>query len=113
MQASAQRSQLPTPSSSFSAADRDKPLDIARLLDPFEQLEREFGWESTGAIRPPSAFCSLADIEEGGESEGDRVRDSEAGQDKVRDISEVVVQPGHDDSGVCFEEETTEEQGSR
>ena len=41
----------------------------ARLLDPFEQLERE--WEAPArdsvaqaAIRPPSAFCSLTDIQE-------------------------------------------------
>ena len=75
-----------TPHHSFSGADRSKPIDIAKMLDPFEQLEREFGWEGGVTIRPPSAFCSLADIQE---DESD-----ETVSDKVR-VSSL------DDSGVC------------
>ena len=88
------QSKLNTPHSSFSAADRSKPttIDLAKLLDPFEQLEREFGWEGGLTIRPPSAFCSLADIQEDtdekvGEEEGVT---EEGGSDKVRYISEVT-----------------------
>ena len=29
---------------------------VAKLLDPFEQLEREFNWDNVEAIKPPSAF---------------------------------------------------------
>lgn len=51
---------------------------MARLLDPFEQLERE--WEAAprelAAIRPPSAFCSLTDIQE---------------EERVREVGEVEV----------------------
>ena len=75
-----------TPHHSFTGADRTKPIDIAKMLDPFEQLEREFGWEGGVTIRPPSAFCSLADIQE---DESD-----ETVSDKVR-VSSL------DDSGVC------------
>lgn len=31
---------------------------VAKLLDPFEQLEREFNWDNVAAIKPPSAFSS-------------------------------------------------------
>ena len=48
-----------TPAHSFSGADRTRPIDIAEMLDPFEALEREFGWEGGVTIRPPSAVsCS-------------------------------------------------------
>ena len=49
--------------SSFSSQDRTKPFDLAKLLDPFEQLEREFNWEDV-TLKPPSAFCSLVDVRE-------------------------------------------------
>ena len=92
-------SSLPTPAStphsSFSRADRPPGLgfggsstpliDLATLLDPFEQLERE--WETTpgvqippsaaATIRPPSAFCSLTDIQE---------------EERVREVEEVEVE---------------------
>ena len=90
-------SSLPTPTStphsSFSRADRpgvgfvgSTPLiDLATLLDPFEQLERE--WETSpgvhmpasaaATIRPPSAFCSLTDIQE---------------EERVREVEEVEVE---------------------
>ncbi len=60
----------------------------AMLLGPFEQLEREFGWEGgTPAvpIRPPSAFCSLADIQD------DLVNEDAAGLNDsgVCDLQEV------------------------
>ena len=29
---------------------------VAKLLDPFEQLEREFHWDEVAAIKPPPAF---------------------------------------------------------
>ena len=35
---------------------------MAKLLDPFEQLEREFNWEDVTTLKPPSAFCSLVDV---------------------------------------------------
>ena len=31
---------------------------VAKLLDPFEQLEREFNWDNVAAIKPPTAFSS-------------------------------------------------------
>ena len=117
------QSKLNTPHSSFSAADRSKPttIDLAKLLDPFEQLEREFGWEGGLTIRPPSAFCSLADIQEDTNEkfvDEDGINDSCS--DKVREISEVieesvhnnlsdVVNDGasHDDSGVCDVNDTS------
>ena len=93
-------SSLPTPAStphsSFSRADRPPPpgvgfagstplIDLATLLDPFEQLERE--WETSpgvqippsaaATIRPPSAFCSLTDIQE---------------EERVREVEEVEVE---------------------
>ena len=92
-------SSLPTPSStphsSFSRADRQQApgfegstplIDLATLLDPFEQLERE--WETSPGnvqippsaaptIRPPSAFCSLTDIQE---------------EERVREVEEVEVE---------------------
>ncbi len=78
-----------TPASSFTPYDKSKPVhfpgnvpeidlaalepkesgkqtnptadfDLAKVLDPFEQLEREFNWGNI-AIRPPSAFGSIAD----------------------------------------------------
>ena len=86
-----------TPHSSFSRADRQAPppavgfagstplIDLATLLDPFEQLERE--WETSPGvqippsaaptIRPPSAFCSLTDIQE---------------EERVREVEEVEVE---------------------
>ena len=120
------QSKLNTPHSSFSAADRNKPttIDLAKLLDPFEQLEREFGWEGGLTIRPPSAFCSLADIQEDtdekvGEELGEEVTDDGC-SDKVREISEVIEGSvrdnvsddvndvtGHDDSGVCDVNDTS------
>ena len=74
-----------TPHHSFTGADRSKPIDIAKMLDPFEQLEREFGWEGGVTIRPPSAFCSLADIQE----------------DSDETVSDKVRVNSLDDSGVC------------
>lgn len=59
------RSGLTSIRSSFSIADfkaRGGVLDLARLLDPFEKLEREFV-NSTGPepiFRPPSAFGSIS-----------------------------------------------------
>ena len=70
-----------TPSSSFSRHDRlQKPpfsqgqllgsFDLAKLLDPFEQLEREFNWKQKEAaaaaltIKPPSEFGSLYSADE-------------------------------------------------
>ena len=117
------QSKLNTPHSSFSAADRSKPttIDLAKLLDPFEQLEREFGWEGGLTIRPPSAFCSLADIQEDTDEkvvDEDGINDSLS--DKVREISEVIEGSGHDnfsdvvndsashdDSGVCDVNDTS------
>ena len=57
------QSKRTTPQSSFSSHDRTKPFDLAKLLDPFEQLEREFNWEDV-TLKPPSAFCSLVDVRE-------------------------------------------------
>jgi hypothetical protein len=34
---------------------------LAKLLDPFEKLEREFNWEEVTPLRPPSAFGLLND----------------------------------------------------
>jgi hypothetical protein len=89
------------------------------LLGPFEQLEREFGWEGGPAavpIRPPSAFCSLADIQEDGEKAADD-DDDDVISDECNDvaISESVEDEfsasdlvngevgcgGLNDSGVC------------
>ena len=59
------QSKRTTPRSSFSSHDRTKPqqsFDLAKLLDPFEQLEREFNWEDVTTLKPPSAFCSLVDV---------------------------------------------------
>ena len=39
-------------------------FDLAKLLDPFEQLEREFNWDDVTMIRPPSAFSSMIDVNE-------------------------------------------------
>ena len=89
-----------TPHHSFSGADRTKPIDIAKMLDPFEQLEREFGWEGGVTIRPPSAFCSLADIQEDSdETVSDKVRQSEKAEAADLNL---------DDSGVCDVEEVAE-----
>ena len=68
-----------TPRSSFSTHDRGRPnptlnnpplapssnshFDLAKLLDPFEQLEREFNWDDV-TIRPPSAFSSMVEVNE-------------------------------------------------
>ena len=59
------QSKRTTPQSSFSSHDRTNskpPFDLAKLLDPFEQLEREFNWEDVTTLKPPSAFCSLVDV---------------------------------------------------
>ena len=92
-----------TPHHSFSSADREaasKPIDVAKMLDPFEQLEREFGWEGGLTIRPPSAFCSLADIQEDSdETVSDKVRQSEKAEAADLNL---------DDSGVCDVEEVAE-----
>lgn len=65
-----------TPNSSFSTHDKRRnsfkrsqmkaqhSFDLAKLLDPFEQLEREFNWDNVTCIRPPSAFSSLVDVDE-------------------------------------------------
>lgn len=49
--------------SSFTSYDAkmnsNHHFDLAKLLDPFERLEREFNWEELTPIRPPSAFSSL------------------------------------------------------
>ena len=37
---------------------------MAKLLDPFEKLEREFNWDNVTCIRPPSAFSSMVDVNE-------------------------------------------------
>jgi len=87
------------------------------LLGPFEQLEREFGWEGgTPAvpIRPPSAFCSLADIQEDGEKAADDeddfsdpCNDDDLESDRLVSVSEfgsdLVSEDavGLNDSGVC------------
>ena len=87
----------------------------AMLLGPFEQLEREFGWEGgTPAvpIRPPSAFCSLADIQEDGEKAGDDEDDDVSDQckdddglesDRLVSACDLVNEDaaGLNDSGVC------------
>ena len=57
-----------TPRSSFSTYDYRSQtamnnFDLAKLLDPFEQLEREFNWDDV-TIRPPSAFSSMVDVNE-------------------------------------------------
>ena len=79
-----------TPHHSFSGADRTKPIDIAKMLDPFEQLEREFGWEGGVTIRPPSAFCSLADIQEDSdETVSDKVRGNSLDDSGVCDVSDT------------------------
>jgi hypothetical protein len=80
----------------------------AMLLGPFEQLEREFGWEGgTPAvpIRPPSAFCSLADIQEDAEKVADDDEDDDI-SDRCKDDleSDRLVNEdaaGLNDSGVC------------
>ena len=83
------------------------------LLWPFEQLEREFGWEggSTAPIRPPSAFCSLADIQEDGEkaaeddlSDEDECNDDLISESVVGEFSSDLVSEEAaclNDSGVC------------
>ena len=55
-----------TPKSSFSQFDAQtvNNFDLAKLLDPFEQLEREFNWDDVTMIRPPSAFSSMIDVNE-------------------------------------------------
>ncbi len=91
----------------------------AMLLGPFEQLEREFGWEGgTPAvpIRPPSAFCSLADIQEDAEKAADddedddisdRCKDDDLESDRLvraSDYNGDLVNEdaaGLNDSGVC------------
>ena len=88
-----------TPHHSFTGADRSRPIDIAKMLDPFEQLEREFGWETGGVtIRPPSAFCSLADIEEDSDE-----RQSDQVNSDNNEVMEAVDEAVNslDDSGVC------------
>jgi hypothetical protein len=52
-----------TPRSSFTTYDKTSSthFDLAKLLDPFEQLEREFNWADV-TIRPPSAFSSMIDV---------------------------------------------------
>ena len=93
-----------TPHHSFSGADRTKPIDIAKMLDPFEQLEREFGWEGGVTIRPPSAFCSLADIQEDSdETVSDKVRNLERPEAEAE-----AANMNLDDSGVCDVEEVSE-----
>ena len=88
-----------TPHHSFSSADREaasKPIDVAKMLDPFEQLEREFGWEGGVTIRPPSAFCSLADIQEDSDEKSGEAAASEQG-----DSEAAAAVSSLDDSGVC------------
>ena len=96
-----------TPHHSFSSADRSKPIDIAKMLDPFEQLEREFGWEGGLTIRPPSAFCSLADIKEDSDEKinnhGDHVDEVNISERVNSEVIEAVNEAVDclDDSGVC------------
>ena len=98
-----------TPHHSFSGADKTRPIDIAKMLDPFEALEREFGWEGGVTIRPPSAFCSLADIQEDSDEKfGDTDTENPVSSDPVKrsEISEVMEAVDEavnslDDSGVC------------
>jgi hypothetical protein len=87
----------------------------AMLLGPFEQLEREFGWEGgTPAvpIRPPSAFCSLADIQEDAEKAADddedddvsdQCKDDDLESDRLVSACDLVNEDaaGLNDSGVC------------
>ncbi len=86
----------------------------AMLLGPFEQLEREFGWEGgTPAvpIRPPSAFCSLADNQEDAEKAADdddddvsdRCKDDDLESDRLVSACDLVNEDaaGLNDSGVC------------
>ena len=75
------------------------------LLGPFEQLEREFGWEggSTAPIRPPSAFCSLADIQED-LSDEDECNDDLISESVMGEFSRDLVSEEAaclNDSGVC------------
>ena len=39
-----------------SDQDEENGDIVAKLLDPFEQLEREFHWDEVTAIKPPPAF---------------------------------------------------------
>jgi hypothetical protein len=95
------------------------------LLGPFEQLEREFGWEGGPAavpIRPPSAFCSLADIQEDGEKAADDDDDVISEECNDASISESVedefssdlvsgdLAAGLNDSGVCDLQEVRADQ---
>ena len=97
-----------TPHHSFSGADKTRPIDIAKMLDPFEALEREFGWEGGVTIRPPSAFCSLADIQEDSDEKFGDTDTENTVSDPVKssEISEVMAAVDEavnslDDSGVC------------
>ena len=108
-----------TPAHSFSGADRSRPIDIAEMLDPFEALEREFGWEGGVTIRPPSAFCSLADIQEDSDEKfGDTDTETVSEQVKSRELSEVIEAVDEavnslDDSGVCDVSELSISEDSR
>ena len=46
------------PASLDVSSDQDEENGdiVAKLLDPFEQLEREFHWDDVTAIKPPPAF---------------------------------------------------------
>lgn len=71
-----------TPRSSFSTYDYRSQtsmnnFDLAKLLDPFEQLEREFNWDDV-TIRPPSAFSSMVDVNENNQENNE----TEAGNSK-------------------------------
>ena len=77
------------------------------MLDPFEQLEREFGWEGGLTIRPPSAFCSLADIKEDSDEKinnhGEHVDEVNISERVNSEVIEAVNEAVDclDDSGVC------------
>ena len=69
-----------TPRSSFSAFDTQtvNNFDLAKLLDPFEQLEREFNWDDVTMIRPPSAFSSMVDVNENNQQENNNAIENNA-----------------------------------
>ena len=69
-----------TPRSSFTAFDTQtvNNFDLAKLLDPFEQLEREFNWDDVTMIRPPSAFSSMVDVNENNQQENNNAIENNA-----------------------------------
>ena len=63
----------------LNGSDIDDELNdnlVAKLLDPFEQLEREFNWDSVVAIKPPSAFSGVQSHQKSSEVEKQVSRES-------------------------------------